>query len=426
MRLLSLLVTSFSIPLAYTLARSVPIARPSALAVAGFLAAMPAFVIDCARIGGHALAIPMIGAALLCAVRVMRRGTARNWSLLGLALGAALLSKGYALAALPLVPLAALLAVAWGQRRSRYLSPLPGSLLAVALAFATAGWWYLDNLRSTGTLAGEQMDVASHAGAAQKLAAVSQVAWLRVLDSAAMTHIWIGGWSFLLVRSWMYRIFEMLALLALLGILRNVRRLARDPRFVLVAASYAIFCLAMAYFAVTTVLAVQLSAAPGWYLNGVAVAESVLFACGAAGIAGVRRAPWCLAAATVLAAALDLYTVHFLLIPYYTGQIRHRVSGVLQSLPLDRLSGSDPRWLWAAYLAATLALVAAVSQPKTPLPSTPPEKYERRSESERSSGTSVARTRPHPTRRARSDRQCAHPISRDWPFAIRPDSPSGS
>ena len=52
---------------------------------------------------------------------------------------------------------------------------------------------------------------ASHAGMAIEMAAIGQVQWLRVLDSAAMTHIWIGGWSFLLVRSWMYRVFELLA-----------------------------------------------------------------------------------------------------------------------------------------------------------------------------------------------------------------------
>jgi 4-amino-4-deoxy-L-arabinose transferase-like glycosyltransferase len=354
LRLLSLLLASLTIPLACAIARAVPIARPSALGIAAFLAAMPALAIDCARLGGHTLAFPLMAATLLCALRASRRPTPANWILLGLALGAALLSKGYALAALPLIPLAAILCRADKSRRAL------GALLALVLATAIAGWWYLANLQSTGTLAGEQMDIASHAGASAKLAAVTQVAWLRVLDSAAMTHIWIGGWSFLLLRSWMYRVFELLALFALLGILRMIHRLARDPRFLLVAATYTLFCLAMAYFAITTVLAVHLSAAPGWYLNAVAAPEAVLFACGAAGVVGLYRAPLFLAAATTLTAALDLYTVHFLLIPYYAGRIRHRPSGALQTLPLHQLTASDPHWLWLAYLAATLTLAALV------------------------------------------------------------------
>jgi 4-amino-4-deoxy-L-arabinose transferase-like glycosyltransferase len=375
LRLLSLLVASSSIPLAYSVARSVPSARPSAIYIAAFLTAMPAFAIDCARVGCHVLAIPLIAAVLLCALRARRGSNAWDWPLLGLALGTALLSKGYALAAAPLVPLVAILACRTGGSpanfrppRARTLSPLLGGALAILIAAAIAGWWYYANLQSTGTLAGEQMDIAAQTGSAQKLAAVLQVNWLRVLDSAAMTHIWIGGWSFLLLRSWMYRVFELLALAALLGILRNARRLLRDPRFLLVGASYALFCLAIAYFAVTAFLAMDLSAAPGWYLNGAAVAEVVLLACGATGIGGLRRAPAYIAGVTVLALALDLYSVHFLLVPYYTGQIRHRPSGSLQSLPLSQLTVPHPIWLWLAYLAATLALAAVVLSARNAAP----------------------------------------------------------
>ena len=63
-----------------------------------------------------------------------------------------------------------------------------------------------------------------------------------------------------------------------------------------------------------------------------------------------------MAGCTILAVALDLYTVHFYLIPYYAGRIRHRPSGALQSLPLSQLAAGHPVWLWLAYVAATLTL----------------------------------------------------------------------
>ncbi len=364
LRLLSLLLASLTIPLAFGVARQLPATRPVAIYAAAFLAAMPAFAIDGTRVGGHALAIPLIGAVLLCALRAYRRSTYRDWTLLGLALGAALLAKGYALAAVPLVPLAALLAFLRhrnaGTSFHRHRNAVAGGALALALALAVAAWWYAGNLQSTGTLAGEQMDVAAHAAAADKVAAVAHVSWLRFVDSAAMTHIWIGGWSFLLLRSWMYRVFELLALAALLGILRSAARLLRDPRFLLLAAAYASFCLAMAYFAVTLLLALHSSAGPGWYLNGAAVAEAALLGAGAVGLAGVRRARVCLAGATGLALALDMYSVHFLLLPYYTGQIHHRATGGMQAAALGQLTTGRPLWLWLAYLAADLALAGVV------------------------------------------------------------------
>ncbi len=84
------------------------------------------------------------------------------------------------------------------------------------------------------------------------------------------------------------------------------------------------------------------------------------------------------ATGSLIAAALDLYTVDFILLPYYTGIITHRASGVLNTFHLNdlrcvgvwemfhRLSATGPAWLgpaviavlWIAYLCATAALVA--------------------------------------------------------------------
>ena len=378
LRLLSLAMASLTIPLAYAVARQIPAARRTAVLVAALVACMPALAIDLSRIGNHTLAIPLISAALLCTLRALRRGHMRDWALLGIVLAAALLAKGYALVMVPVVLLPA----------GRCRRALAGGALALALAASGAGWWYAGNLRTTGTLAGEQMDMAAHAGTAEKLAAIGQVRWPRVLDSAAMTHIWIGGWSFLLVRSWMYRVFELLAAASAIGLLAIGRRLIRDPRFAVLAASWLLFCLAMAYFSLTTFLAMHLSAGVGWYLNAMVVAEAVLLACAGTALAGVRRAGAWVAAAALLALALDLYTVHFLLGPYYTGLVRHQPSGALEAFHigyLNRIGTLEyfhrlvPVWLWVAYLCANATLAAIIGKSvrqiwrtrNVPLPSRP-------------------------------------------------------
>jgi hypothetical protein len=82
----------------------------------------------------------------------------------------------------------------------------------------------------------------------------------------------------------------------------------------------------------------HLSAGVGWYLNAIVVAEAVLFACAGTGLAGVRRAAAWVGATALLALVLDLYTVHFLLAPYYAGLTRHRPSGALEAFHIAYLS----------------------------------------------------------------------------------------
>src|SRR5579883_810182 len=216
---------------------------------------------------------------------------------------------------------------------------------------------------------------AARFGLAGRLAAIPRVNWLRVLDTGAATHIWPGGWSFLNVRAWMYRVFELAALAALAGLLRLVRRRI-EPRFVLTASAFLLFCLGLAYFATIVFLTRGYSMVPGWYLYGIGGIEAAVLACGFTGLAG-RRSARCLAALAVLAAAFDLYTVHFVSIPYYCGIVAHGASGRLAAFHvsslrglglaglLDRMAVNKPLgagWLavlWAGYVLSTLALAVA-------------------------------------------------------------------
>ena len=99
--------------------------------------------------------------------------------------------------------------------------------------------------------------------------------WRTVADAGAFSHIWVGGWSFLVVRSWMYRVFEFVAVLAAIGLLMNLigtvrstkrgrilRTLARPPAVLVTA--YILMCFAVAYHSLVVFLAQNINTALGW------------------------------------------------------------------------------------------------------------------------------------------------------------------
>jgi hypothetical protein len=392
LRFASLLISAVGILLCCEIASQVPACRRAAIPILLLLASWPGLLVDVCRIGNDGLALTVGSAFILCLFRIARGHSGwRDWMLAGAALGAALLTKSYMLALVPLLPLVAMAEAL--RCRSRLPQAawrlLPGLLLALTFAGLTAGWWYVGAWRATGTFSGEQIDAdAARFGLSGKLAAVWRVDWLRVLDSAATTHIWTSGWSFLTVRSWMYRVFECLAIAAGAGLIALAARLSRnvyrrgwgvgDACFSLAACAYLLFCLGLAYYAIVVYLTRGISTALGWYLYGIAGAEAVLLASGFTGLLGTRLAAGCIAAIAPLACALDLYTVHFLLVPYYAGLTAHLPSGFLATfhpaslrgiglagvfarLSVNKPAGLGPsilETLWIGYLCATVGLVA--------------------------------------------------------------------
>ena len=185
----------------------------------------------------------------------------------------------------------------------------------------------------------------------------------------------------------MYRVCEVAAMLAVLGLLVHLVGTARrtrrciwpasgEPAVVLLVA-YLLMCSALAYYSLVVFLTQNVSTALGWYLYSVVVPEVVLLGAGWAALFGRKRALTAVASVCILAIVLDLYNMHFLLMPYYTGMIVHHTSGLLETfrletlmsslgLMLQRLSTNDPACvgpsaiagLWAAYLCSTVALGA--------------------------------------------------------------------
>jgi hypothetical protein len=141
----------------------------------------------------------------------------------------------------------------------------------------------------------------------------------------------------------------------------------------------ALICLVVAYHSLVVFLTQSVSTAQGWYLFPGLAAELTLIALGFLGLFGERSAPLCLALVCLLALALDLYTLHSILAPYYTGIISHNARGALAlaqpgtgkdtALVLEilrRLSSGKPAAigalaigaLWGFYLMASATLAA--------------------------------------------------------------------
>ncbi len=205
---------------------------------------------------------------------------------------------------------------------------------------ALSGWWYLRNVAVTGTLTGEAEDVQAMAnGHVSWLATVSHAHWARVFDFILVSHIWLGGWSFLVVRTWMYRIVELMLLAGVAGVcvqmVRERSGLPRAKELGLVALPYLVMTAGLFFQAAEAFRARGSAGTVGFYLYALVVPESVLLVAGLARLmpAKMRLLPIPLVVFVLI--GLEQFGAWFVLFPYYAGLIRHNVNG---SLPTIRIS----------------------------------------------------------------------------------------
>jgi hypothetical protein len=418
LRWLSVLLASLAVPLVFAVGRLV-LDEPLALGCAAIVALMPGVALDVARVGNDGLSIVLFSLLAWLAVRLVAHG----WDLwraagLGFTLGLGLLTKAYFLTALPAFALLWLweLRHARGSNRplrsceiiaeidgltdesvcptlvrkglpyggagafachpvaarsredGRAMTVLHG-LLAAAIGAGLAGWWYWRNLQLTGTLSGlSESVIIGHAGTLAMLRQAVSLNWAKAIDAILFSHLYFGGWSSLTVRSWMYHVFYLFILLAAVGLVRKACTRETGALGVLYLAFWAGQC----YNVVLLYMSKGLAGSMGWYLDAVVAAEVVLTVVGLRRILPARAA---VLSGAVLFALLDLYTVHFVGIPYYTGMIRHKAGGGVAALhaagfrsvglsgALSRLTafksvgGPVLLMFWLLYLGATFYLV---------------------------------------------------------------------
>ncbi len=351
-RWLSALIASLAIPLVFQAAWLVFGDDKTALATTAVVAVMPGFAMDVARVGNDCLAVVWL---TLLTVLVLK--PPRRWWLTGIVLGLGLLTKAYFLTAF-----AALILLL--RRRS---------LPMLAIAAAISGWWYVRNLVTTGTLSGlSEAVMIRGTGFGTLLGQAFELPWLKAIDAILFSHLYWGGWSSLPVRSWMYHVFYVAIAVAAIGLARVLRR----PPIQALAAIYAAFWLGQCYNVLLLYASKGLPGSMGWYMYAVIGAEAVLCVAGLRAILPGRLRPWAAPAGAALFSLLDLYTLHAVAIPYYTGIIRHRPNGTLAAFHASdfaavgwggaatRLAEFKPFSpvvivaLWIVYLLATLVLVA--------------------------------------------------------------------
>jgi Dolichyl-phosphate-mannose-protein mannosyltransferase len=392
LRYVSLGIASLAVPLAYLLVLRVGESVAAALGAAALMSAVPELMVDVCRVGNECLGIVIYTRlTLLCfdlTTTSVRRQTGFR---IGVALGLGLLTKAYFLAALPALAAVYLWRI-WRGPERRALVYHAAATASVAMAIAA--WWYVRNYLTTATWSGlyEAVELR-HSSWPRFFAGVRQVNWPRAFDSILMSHIWFGGWSSLVLRSWMYHAVESFAAVGSAGILRTLvtqKPVRRSSLFPLLAV-YVFFWIGELYNVLLLFMSKGVSTSMGWYLYAVGGAEVTLLLSGLAAIVPARVRQRVLPLLVLCFVALDFYSVHFVSIPYYAGLTAHRyytgltaagsagsvsafhisqlasmgISGVL-----ERLAENKPGWLgpgalagaWAAYCAASLLLLGLAAR----------------------------------------------------------------
>jgi 4-amino-4-deoxy-L-arabinose transferase-like glycosyltransferase len=369
LRFLSSLLASLVVPLVFLLGRQVWDDVWAAVGCAAIVAVMPGLALDVARVGNDCLAVVLFTLLTWLAVKTVQEGLSLKLAAAtGIVLGLGLLTKAYFLTAIPSV--LAVLVYGWWKTR------VAGRAIAAVLVSALlSGWWYARNLRSTGTLSGLSESVTLRGvGPGEMLRQAGGVHWAKAIDAIFFSHLYFGGWSSLTVRSWMYHLFYLAILAAAVGLVR----LLRLPAIVTLLLIYLSFWLGQLYNVTLLYMSKGLAGSMGWYMYAVVAAEVTLCVAGLRKLLPARASAWIPAAGAAMFALLDLYTVHGIAIPYYTGMIRHRANGSLGALhwvgwqsvgmggALDRLTVFKSPFipapllvaLWLLYLSGTVGAVA--------------------------------------------------------------------
>jgi len=203
------------------------------------------------------------------------------------------------------------------------------AIAAACIGVLMAGWWYGYNLRTTGTLSGLSESVMLRGmGAGEMARQAVGIGWAKAIDAIFFSHLYFGGWSSLTVRSWMYHLFYLAILAGAVGLVWVLRR----PAILTLLLVYLCFWLGQLYNVALLYLSKGLAGSMGWYMYAVVGAEVTLCMAGLRRLTPARARRWIAVAGAAMFALLDLYTVHAVAIPYYTGMIRHSSNGSLGAL----------------------------------------------------------------------------------------------
>jgi 4-amino-4-deoxy-L-arabinose transferase-like glycosyltransferase len=384
LRIVGLLLASLMVPLTYWIANGVLRSEPQALGTVAILALLPELAINLARVSNESLAVVCYSSMVAAALYALRKPAAWcGWFAFGVCLGCGLLSKSYVLSAIPGVFVVGHFAYWRAPGNETPKLGLAGVLgrmaAALAVAMAIAGPWYWRMHAATGSWTGtnDEANVA-RLSLLQNLVQVGHVNWKSGALSVAVSHVWFGAWSFLRLPTRVYVVAFIVMAVAACGIVVRLmrRRDSMEERreVAVLCVFYVGFLTGLAYHVLINYLGHGVSASAGWYLYATVAAEVVLLVWGLLAFVSPRI---CFIGLAVGVAALDLYGMHALLMPYYAGLSAHvgdwvppslRVTAGNLPVVFERLGMLRPAWLgagelwacWIGYWVATLGTVAGV------------------------------------------------------------------
>jgi hypothetical protein len=337
-RIVGGLIASLIVPAGFLISRRFVNDDWQAVGVAAVIASTPELMLSIDHGGNEPLAI-LFGAGCLYGLRRVADDARKLGSsfLLGAILGLGLLTKAYFLAVIPAVcAVYAVSLCARPQFRRRIFLEL---LTTFGVAAVIAGWWYAHAILVTGTPTGDQTAIAARQSGVSVIRAVMSIDWRRVADFAIFSHIWLGGWSFLVLRTWMYRLVEFLFLGAGIGIVfrsrRTLRTVSSPARLAICLALQFFFWAGMAWHALTAFRASGQAGVFGFYAYALVIPETV---CLIAGIGALLPRPtvrFIVPALVSLFAALEIFAVIFYLMPYYAGFTAHTNKGNVPAMSLS-------------------------------------------------------------------------------------------
>ena len=207
----------------------------------------------------------------------------------------------------------------------------------------------------TGTLTGEQNDIGAQASQISWVAAIAIMPWPRIFDFVAESYIWLGNWSFLTARAWMYRVIEVAFALGSLGVGLQVTRaresLPGKKSIGILAMPCALLLLGMCFHAVQGFRSAGNIGTMGYYLFALVVPETILLFVGLFRLFPDDWGLWVAPVLAILFNALEQFGASFLLLPYYAGTIQHDLRGHLPALRISQLADGGASRIFQNLLA---------------------------------------------------------------------------
>jgi hypothetical protein len=334
LRITGSLIASLVIPLGFLIGRKVFRNDWQAIGLTALISAMPELMILVTHAGNEPLSLAAGSACIHCLILLTEDSSPlRHAVMTGIVLGCALLTKAYFLVLIP--PVFAICGLMWlrePDRRSEIARQLG---LTLGLIVMIAGWWYARTLSVTGTLTGQSTDIGAQGSSVSMLQALTRMSWLRAADFALTTHVWLGGWSFLVLRGWMYRVVAAILAAAFIGMV--IARKKRAP--LLICGGVALFFwIVPAYHALEGFRMNGRSETMGYYAYCVIAAEAVCLIAGIGALLPKAASRFAYPGLITIFAAIDLYGMVFMSMPYYAGLIAHSARGSVPALHLGQLA----------------------------------------------------------------------------------------